>query len=100
MRARFDLFAISFLVLFLELACIRWFPANVLFLTFFTNTVLLACFLGMSVGCLAADSRRNYLTWTAPLLVLALLAGLGTEGLFQRLQAGVDVGGQAAPQFV
>ena len=56
---RFDLFLISFLTLFLELACIRWFPSHVLFLTFFTNTVLLACFLGMSVGCLAANSQAQ-----------------------------------------
>ncbi len=54
-RASCELFLISLLMLFLELACIRWFPAHVLFLTFFTNTVLLACFLGMSVGCLAAN---------------------------------------------
>ena len=52
MRTRVDLFVVSFLVLFLEVAAIRWFPAHVLFLTFFTNTVLLACFLGMSIGCL------------------------------------------------
>jgi hypothetical protein len=37
MRDRIDLFIASVLVLFLELACIRWFPAHVLFLTFFTN---------------------------------------------------------------
>jgi hypothetical protein len=36
-----------------ELACIRWFRAAVVFLTFFTNIVL-ACFLGMSVGLLTA----------------------------------------------
>ena len=63
MRPRFDLFLVSILILFLELACIRWFPAHVLFLSFFTNTVLLACFLGMSVGCLAtvydAGVRRH-----------------------------------------
>ena len=29
----FDLFLISFLILFLELACIRWFPAHALYLT-------------------------------------------------------------------
>ena len=52
------------LILFLELSCIRWFPAHVLFLTFFTNTMLLACFLGMSVGCLAAGRRQDYLVWT------------------------------------
>ncbi|HEX3253937.1 MAG TPA: hypothetical protein VHS05_31170, partial [Pyrinomonadaceae bacterium] len=59
-RHGFDLFLISFLILFLELAAIRWFPAHVLYLTFFTNMVLLATFLGMSVGCLAAGQRRDY----------------------------------------
>src|SRR5436309_11304960 len=72
-----DLFLISLLILFLELACIRWFPAHVLFLTFFTNVVLLACFLGMSVGCLAAGHRRNYIHWTPMLLLVALLVGHG-----------------------
>ena len=52
MRSRTDVFLISLLLLFLELACIRWFPSHVLYLTFFTNTVLLAAFLGMSLGCL------------------------------------------------
>ena len=61
MRERLDLFVVSILVLFLELACIRWFPAHVLFLSFFTNTVLLASFLGMWVGCLAANRRRDFL---------------------------------------
>ena len=40
------LFLISFVILFFELACIRWFGSTVIFLTFFTNIVLLACFLG------------------------------------------------------
>ena len=71
-REGFALFLISFLILFLELAAIRWFPAHVLYLTFFTNVVLLASFLGMSVGCMAASHRRNYLGWTPLLLVVAL----------------------------
>ena len=53
-RVDLHLFLISFLILFFELACIRWFGSTVLFLTFFTNLVLLACFLGMSVGLLSA----------------------------------------------
>lgn len=73
-RNGFELFLISVLILFLELAGIRWFPAHALHLTFFTNVVLLACFLGMSVGCLAANHRRNYLAWTPVLLVIALAA--------------------------
>jgi len=72
--AGFELFLISLLILFLELAGIRWFPAHALHLTFFTNVVLLACFLGMSVGCLAANHRRNYLSWTPVFLVVAMAA--------------------------
>jgi SAM-dependent methyltransferase len=96
----FELFLISLLILFLELACIRWFPAHVLYLTFFTNVVLLASFLGMSVGCLAARDRINYLTWTPVLLVIALAAAHGIEissGSFIKF---VDVGNQASPQQV
>jgi SAM-dependent methyltransferase len=96
----FELFLISLVILFLELAGIRWFPAHVLYLTFFTNVVLLASFLGMSVGCLAAGHRRNYLTWTPLLLVVALASAHAVEitsGLFARF---VDVGNQASPQQV
>ena len=56
-----NLFLTGFLVLFLELASIRWFAAKVIFLQFFTNVVLLACFLGMSCGCMAARQRRDWL---------------------------------------
>ena len=56
-RPSVELFLISFLILFLELACIRWLGSTVIFLTFFTNIVLMACFLGVSVGCLAASRQ-------------------------------------------
>src|SRR2546423_6758924 len=79
LRHGFELFWISFIILFLELAAIRWFPAHVLYLTFFTNMVLLASFLGMSVGCLAASHRRDYLKWTPLLLVVALVVALAVE---------------------
>ena len=91
----FDIVLISVLILFLELAAIRWFPAHVLYLTFFTNVVLLASFLGMSVGCLAARHRRTYLIWTPLLLVTALAAAHAVEissGTFVKF---VDVGNQA-----
>src|SRR3982074_731162 len=96
----FELFLISLIILFLELAAIRWFPAHVLYLTFFTNVVLLASFLGMSVGCLAARPSRNYLIWTPLLLVVALAAAHAVEissGSFAKF---VDVGNQASPQQV
>jgi spermidine synthase len=99
-RDGFELVLISLVILFLELSGIRWFPAHVLYLTFFTNVVLLACFLGMSVGCLAASRSRNYLTWTPLLLVVALAAAHAVEissGSFVKF---VDVGNQASPQQI
>jgi spermidine synthase len=99
-RPRFELFLISTLILFLELAAIRWFPAHVLFLTFFTNTVLLACFLGMSIGCLATGHRRNYLPWTPALLALGLSAARLVEWLRNQSNTILDVGNQASPQLI
>src|SRR5688500_17793497 len=99
-RRGFELFLISLLILFLELAAIRWFPAHVLYLTFFTNVVLLASFLGMSVGCLAASHRRDYLFWTPPLLVVALATAHAIEISSVSLAKFVDVGNQASPQQV
>src|SRR5688572_9017530 len=99
-RHGFDLFWISFLILFLELAAIRWFPAHVLYLTFFTNAVLLAAFLGMSVGCLAANHRRCYVRWTPLLLAIAMAVGLAVEissGSFVKF---VDVGNQSSPEQI
>ena len=61
-RPHRELFLISFLILFFELACIRWFGSTVIFLTFFTNIVLIACFLGMSVGLLTASRRQNFIS--------------------------------------
>src|SRR5262245_38945860 len=100
MRARIDLFVISALVLFLEVAAIRWFPSHVLFLSFFTNTVLLASFLGISVGCLAADRRGNYVLWTPLLLALALGAAHAIEWFRQRSGVTLAVGDVASPQLV
>src|SRR5438132_7968075 len=96
-----DLFLISFLILFFELACIRWFGSMVVFLSFFTNTVLLATFLGMSVGCLTASSRRNWGAMVTPLLLLTALAARVLLGLYGRLgRVMINVGGQGSPQQI
>src|SRR6266566_5177003 len=96
----FALFLVSLLILFLELATIRWFPAHVLFLTFFTNTMLLACFLGMSIGCLAANHRRRYLIWTPFLLAIAMAAAHAIEASSGSFAKFVDVGHQSSPELV
>jgi hypothetical protein len=99
-RPALDLFLISWLVLFLELACIRWFPSHVLFLTFFVNLVLLACFVGMSVGCLVARRQTNLIRYTPHWLLLGTVCGLligANSGFFQAVFA---VGNQAKPDVV
>lgn len=96
-----DLFLISFLILFFELACIRWFGSTVVYLTFFTNIVLLATFLGMSVGCLVASGRRDWTRAMIPLLVLAVVSAWGIWYLFTHVVPyRIDVGGQGSPQQV
>ena len=52
--ATVTLFLSSFLVLFLEIALIRWMPAYVRLLAYFSNFILLATFLGIGLGCLLA----------------------------------------------
>ena len=72
------IFLASFLVLFLEVALIRWMPSYIRLLSFFSNFILLASFLGIGVGCLLASSRRRlfYLFPVLQLLVIgAVFAG-------------------------
>jgi SAM-dependent methyltransferase len=91
----FTLFLVGFLVLFLELACIRWFAANVIFLQFFTNVVLIACFLGMSCGCMAARQRDDWLARFPFLVLWTLLAALSMLAVYSRWRGlAVDVGHQ------
>lgn len=99
-RPTLDLFLVSWLILFLELTCIRWFPSHVMFLTFFTNIVLLACFVGMSVGCLAARNPTRYLTFTPVWLALAVAAGLLVENYRVHLLRLIAVGDRANPEVV
>jgi len=67
-----SLFVSSFLVLFLETAMIRWMPAYVRLLAYFSNFILLASFLGIGVGCLLATRRRNLFVWF-PLIQFVLV---------------------------
>ena len=96
-----DLFLVSFLILFMELACIRWFGSTVVYLTFFTNTALLAAFLGISVGCLAAAHRRNLIETVLPTLLVAMTLACAVLYVFTKFSdVMIDVGGQGSPQQV
>jgi len=101
LRTCLELFLISFLILFFELAFIRWFASTVTFLTFFTNTVLMACFLGVSVGCLAAERRRSFMRGFIPLTLLAVVAACVVLWGYQNFsRVVIDVGGQQSPQLI
>jgi hypothetical protein len=70
---RVRLVVLSFLMLFLELALIRWTASNDIHLAYLTNFVLLASFLGIGAGFIRATAGRGLLGF-AP-LPLALLVG-------------------------
>lgn len=72
-RPRTRLVLLSFLMLFVELALIRWTGARVAYLAFFTNFVLLASFLGIGLGFLRARARRDLFRW-APVALAAYVA--------------------------
>ncbi len=63
----------SFLILFFELALIRYVPGYVRIIGFYVNFILIAAFLGMSVGLLRTDNAAQ-LRWIGPLAFLILLA--------------------------
>ncbi len=65
------IFLISFALLFFELLCIRWIPSYVRYLSYFTNFILLASFLGMGLGILSAR-RPKFWFPPFPLWFLAL----------------------------
>src|SRR5438874_1758227 len=69
------LFVASFLVLFLETAIIRWMPAYIRLLAYFSNFILLASFLGIGIGCLLASRRRPLILWF-PLVQLAAIVAV------------------------
>lgn len=95
------LFAVGFLVLFLELACIRWFAADVVFLQYFTNVVLLASFLGMSCGCMAAGQKEDWLGRFPLLALIAVTAAIGILAAYKHWTGlTVDVGSQTSPQLI
>ncbi len=69
----FELFLISFLALFLELAIIRWLSTEVRIFAYFKNLPLMAAFLGFGVGCfLHKRSERLFYFWF-PIICVCLI---------------------------
>jgi len=84
-RERAKLVFASFLMLFVELALIRWVTANNVFVTKATNFVLLASFLGIGIGFLNAKTNRDYLRWTPVALLLLVSFVLAFPVILQTL---------------
>ena len=81
-------FLASFLVLFLEIALIRWMPAYIRLLAYFSNFILLASFLGIGVGCLLTSARARLFTFF-PAMLTAVVAAV----YFLRLEVAVQTAG-------
>ncbi|GAA4726377.1 hypothetical protein GCM10025782_25900 [Pedococcus ginsenosidimutans] len=79
----------SALMLFVELALIRWTSSNNLYLVHLTNFVLLASFLGIGLGFLRARAERDLFPW-APVGLAALVAFV----LLFPVRTGTGRGGQ------
>ncbi len=80
---RLRLVVASCLMLLLELALIRWLGSNVLHLSYFSNVVLLASFLGIGLGFLRARKGGKrpvfFLPVLAGLLLIVTLVPVGVE---------------------
>jgi hypothetical protein len=72
-RQQHRLLLASGLMLFLELALIRWLGSNVVHLSYFTNFVLLGSFLGIGLGFLLARTEHTALQWS-PVVLAGLVA--------------------------
>lgn len=77
------LFLASFLALFVELSLIRFIPAHVRAVGYYTNLVLIASFLGLGIGFLLA--RRSFRL--EPFLLPLLLVTIGAVSFFSRAVA-------------
>src|SRR4051794_22222741 len=79
------LFLTSATLLFVELLLIRWIPANVKYVGFFSNALLMASFLGIGVGILLG--RRGMRPALSPFALLLLATVLLVYGAQLNIQA-------------
>lgn len=63
----------SFLMLFTELVLIRWTGSNVIYLSYFSNLILLGSFLGIGIGFMRTGTARGVF-YLAPFLLTAFVA--------------------------
>lgn len=68
------LFLTSGTLLFVELLLIRWIPANVIYVGFFSNFLLMASFLGIGLGILLGRRGGSVPSWIFPILLMIVVA--------------------------
>ena len=79
-RTAVQLLLTSATLLFVELLLIRWVPANVKYIGFFSNFLLMASFLGIGIGILLGRTERRLpLSPFPPLLLVTTLLVVGAQ---------------------
>jgi hypothetical protein len=86
-----QLFALSFTALFLELMMIRWVPAVIHFLAYYSNLMLISSFLGLGLGAMMAGRKRALIAIFPALLTV----DVGALGLFQQFLTAPTTGSEA-----
>jgi SAM-dependent methyltransferase len=100
-----DLFLVTFGILALELAVIRWMSQQVRLFAYLNNVLLISAFLGMGLGVGVGKRRPGLFQWALPALavlcaVLAFAEKLGIVHLSMPDDAIAMWGLVKAPQFV
>ena len=104
--SQFRLFVTSATLLFVELLVIRWIPANVRYVGFFSNFLLMASFLGIGVGILLGRRGvRPVVSPFAPVLLATVFLVYGAQLNLQARDAGeiifgLDASNSADVNFV
>src|SRR3954469_3073712 len=60
---KWQMFALSFTALFLEMMVIRWVPSVGPLIAYYSNLMLLSSFLGLGAGALSSPARTNLFRW-------------------------------------
>src|SRR5512146_2215102 len=70
------IFWVSVFGLFLEMLLIRWIGTEVRIFAYLQNTILIACFLGLGLGCFTCRKPIKLQQGLLPLVVLLLLMAI------------------------
>ena len=74
------LFAVSVTSLFLELAMIRWISTEIRIFAYLQNSVLVACLLGLGMGCFGSRTNIDIRMVLLPVVALVVLLSIPSVG--------------------